>query len=116
MNGDNHPNNPYKPDFTKGDYLLEYQSFIDSIGIAHENAGNDVSPLEWKSGNCFWALDTSGDQCNSFHTHRGKSGQLGIHVAFKEPLAKAVTVLVYQTYHSVVKVDSDYNVIVDQLA
>ena len=71
-NGELHPNEEFKPAFQKGDYLREYQSFIDSIGIQHDNAGNDLNPEEWKSGNCFWALDTSGDMCNNFHTHRSK--------------------------------------------
>ena len=107
VNGETHPSSLFNPNFSNGDYMREYANFMDVIGIAAENSGNDITPQEFADSCTVFALDLSADTCNSFHTHILSNGVIGIEMSFSKPLEKPIQVLTYQIYHKVLRVDKD---------
>ena len=69
--------------------------------------GVDITPKNFKSGKMFIAYDSSGDMCNSFHTHALKNGNIGCEFSFKSSLSKPIKLIVFSVFHMQVTLDKD---------
>ena len=115
VNGENSPNAPYKPNFSTGNYMREYDDFLTNIGVGNENAGNMVTVEHYKSNCCFFVYDGSPLLCNNTHDHTPPSGQIGLELGFTSPLSKAVKLIAYQVHPSAVTIDEERNVKVGKI-
>ena len=79
VNGNTIPSTVFQPDFEKGKYVREYRHFLDSCGIAHENASNSISLKQFGNGKTFFVYDLSPDMCNAYHNHMHQNEYLVDH-------------------------------------
>lgn len=100
----------FKPDFTDGICIKEYRSFLDNIGIAHENETNGITLEDFKSNSCFFAFDLSPDLCNGFCGHGYQHGTVDISLGFKAALEDNVSVVVYSSTSEILAIDKERNV------
>ena len=106
-NGVSIPPAAYQPDFTKDKYMREYRSFIDSIGIGHEDESVEISPTQWKTVKNLWAYDLSPMLCNGYHLHSPESGYIDIDLAFNTELPDTVILLVYSVFNTTLFINKE---------
>lgn len=116
INGVQTPNEPYAFDFSTADQPATstrgYQSLFKDTGIHYFDRGHQISKKFFDKGCFILATDLTADRS----TESGACGNLlnqgtvRIEARFKKALAKAVTVLIYAEYDSIIKIDKNRNV------
>lgn len=59
MNGENRPYTAFSPNWASGDFVREYMSTLESVGIGVANYGIDYSLEKFAGGKTLMALDLS---------------------------------------------------------
>ena len=107
MNNENHPATEYKPEWENNDFVREFIALHDQIGIRRLNSGIDIKLDDFKTSNCFWALDLSADLCNNAHTHLAHTGTIGVEITFKKELSESFQMIEYGVFHTALVIDKD---------
>lgn len=110
INGEPFLPTSFQPNFTTNNYYREYRWFLDNIGIAHDDEGNNIKLEDFKSNSCFFAFDLSPELCNSYHIHTPPQGSMDLVVGFTENTTANLTCLVYASFNEAVSIDKDRNV------
>lgn len=105
------PRVPYTPDFGLGLFSRE-------LFALHQNTGKNapervlkIGEAYFKNGKTFFAFDLSPDQCNGYHTHIGRRGDLELEMEWKYELTSNIVVLIHQTFDQIVSIDPQSSVV-----
>lgn len=101
---------PFTPDFSENNFTREYRNFMDNIGIQHENESNWIGRGEYMNNSCFWPFDLTPCQCNGFHLHSTKMGNMDLSLGFKTATTENLHMIMYGSFNSVIQIDSLRNV------
>lgn len=106
VNGDQSTNLPIHLDWTSNVYIQLYNNLFYGLGIANDDAGIDLSRIEYKKHPLM--------VFNLRHTKEGfpnpKHGNVKLELKFGANNQGAITVLVYAEYQSVLHIDNNKNV------
>ncbi len=111
LNGEPIITTPFRPDYSKGDCVREYQWFLANTGCK-ESYSNDISLEDFKANSCFYSLDLTADLCNNFYLHPTESGTFDMHIGFKANLTENLTCIIYSSYNEFILIDKNRNVTV----
>ena len=95
--------------------MREYENLMECIGVSKDNTGAAITPQDFKTGCMILALDTSGDRCNSFHTHMLKSGQIRCTFSYATAPTKPLKLIVLHVYHKIATIDRDRSLKIDYI-
>ena len=113
LNGIQYPEKAFTPDFDKGLYIREYLSLFESTNQDNIDSCITLSRENFVRGNNIFAVNFAPDLtsgcCASGHVNQIKFGSLRLQVRFKKPLDKAITVLVYLDYDSIIEINQERN-------
>lgn len=113
VNGNQIPSDPYKPEWVSYTGAnREYRALCDNVGIMHGRNVNSVTLDLFKGGAFFLAFDLSPDQCNGYHNHMKKTGQIDLFLRFKTALAKSARVFMFINYEAELKISPSREVLV----
>jgi hypothetical protein len=112
INGEPYYKQPLQPNYEKGNYLTEYQSMLENLGVHHTNTNFVISMEQFKNGYNFYCFDFTPDLCNSYHNHYTKQGQIDIELHWAKDLAQNIKMIVYSTYNQTLTIDCDYNCLI----
>ena len=100
-----------QPDYANANYVVEYSKLFEVMPHYQKEPPN-IEYLEYKDGYCIYVFDLekSKDECYSNPLRRG---QTRLTIKFLTALTEPVTVLVYGTFESLMKIDEARNVIVE---
>lgn len=115
--GNQIPSQPLTPDFTHPKsplYVTAYHSLFSGTGIHFKDEGININRSEYPGGYCLYAFDLT----PNLSSHTGlwnlqKTGSLRIEIRFKSELAKAVNLIVYSEFDSLIEIDKYRNVQTD---
>lgn len=101
---------PLKLDFGNNQSLLGFYTLLTSSGVAHQDLGIGVNREDYiKSSEALFAFNlcpAAEDDVFSIH----KTGNIRFDIQFKNPLPKAISVIVYAEFNSVLEIDKDRQV------
>lgn len=104
IDGMSDPGKPYEPDFGNELVSREIRALYDNTGITTSDTGYSISSEDFRNGSTFFAWDLSPDKCNGFHNHEKKEGRtVDIDLAFANALPENITVLVYASFETDIK-------------
>ncbi len=117
LNGDPYPVRAYQPDYTNEIFSREFYSLYDNVD---QNDGNfhpsDLEFSEFKTNSCFYAFDFSPDRsvgCSSGHISLPKQGNLKIEIRFSTAPTKALKLMVFAEFDSLIEITKNREVITD---
>ena len=118
VNSEPHPQRPYTPDFSKDLYNREYFALFENLDQSHMGFGTiDIEHTEFLNNNCFFAFDFSADKDSGCgigtHLSMGKFGSLRIEVHFKTTPTKALKLIIFAEFDSVIEINKHREVICD---
>ncbi len=113
VNGKQFPATPLQPNFEEGDYMRSYMTLFEAHGTKHANVGNDISREEYASGYTIWSFHLGAEMCDSHRVDLTEEGHLKIDIRFKEPLKKAVNVIVFGEFDNIIEIDHSRRVVKD---
>src|SRR5271170_7868818 len=117
VNGKSHPLTPFRPVYTgnRTNWLREYSSLFDAMGIHHGNSGIDIHRDDYPNGYCLYGFDLSPNKSASLSSpvNLVKRGNLRIEMQFSEELPQAMMCMLFAEYDNVMTIDGDRNVYVD---
>ena len=106
VNGVNEPTELYKLDTTSGDKADMFANFIENTGVSVDDREFGISLEDYYGGSFLLAWDRTPDKCNRFHRHAMDSGSIDINIKLGSALNKPVSVIVYATYSSDIKINN----------
>ena len=113
LNGIQYPEKAFTPDFDKGLYIREYLSLFEATNQDNIDSCITLTRENFVRGNNIFAVNFAPDLtsgcCASGHVNQIKFGSLRLQVRFKKPLDKAITVLVYLDYDSIIEINQERN-------
>jgi hypothetical protein len=117
VNGISHPTIPFTPQYTgdRANWIREYSSLFDGMGIYHGNRGLDITYEDYPNGYCLYCLDltptlSAGD---SSHATLVYDGDVRMEFQFQTALPHAVSCVVYAEFDSSLQIDKSRNVFID---
>lgn len=114
VDSDQIPSTALTPDYGNGNYIREYQTLFDALGLWKTDRGICISRNEYPEGFTLYAFDLTPTQascCGAFNLLR--QGNLKLEMRFKEPLKETVSVVLHLTYENMLEVDGARNVVYD---
>ncbi|KAE8752845.1 hypothetical protein FOCC_FOCC000583 [Frankliniella occidentalis] len=109
INGVQVPARGLNPDFTHArstKYADCYQTLFSGSGVHHKDEGNGIDREAYPGGNCFLIFDLSPDRSShEGHWNLQQTGCLRIELRFKRDLVKAVNLVVYAEFQSLIEID-----------
>lgn len=132
VNGVHEPDDRYKMDVNKGDYVKIYNDFMENtgkkiksifsnfhyfyfLGVATDDRDFWVNPHDYINGSFLVVFDRTKDKCNRFHRHHPDSGTIDINIRLRDQTSSTSTIIVYATYSSDIIIDKDNKVFVEKL-
>ncbi|XP_054162179.1 uncharacterized protein F54H12.2-like [Oppia nitens] len=113
LNGIQYPEKAFTPDFDKNLYVREYISLFEATNQDNVDSCITLKRQDFPKGNNIFAVnfnpDLSSGCCATGYVNPIKHGNLRLQLRFKEPLANAITVLVYLDYDALLEIDYDRN-------
>lgn len=113
LNGIQYPEKAFTPDFDKGLYVREYLSLFEATNQDNIDSCITLDRENFVNGNNIFAINFAPDLtsgcCESGHVNPIKFGALRLQVRFKKPLDRAITVLVYLDYDSILEINQERN-------
>ncbi|OXA40149.1 hypothetical protein Fcan01_24897 [Folsomia candida] len=101
---------PLKLDFENNQSLLCFYTLLTSSGVAHQDLGIGINRDDYiNSSKALFAFNLcplADDDVFSIH----KTGNIRFDIQFKKPLAKAVSVIVYAEFNSMLEIDKERQV------
>jgi hypothetical protein len=117
MNGKSFPLTPFKPVYTgtNVNYMREYASLFDAMGIYHANKGLDISRDEYPNGYCLYGYDVSPNKSAAVSSPINliKQGTVRIELQFGAELEEAYVCVLFAEFDNLISIDADRNVFVD---
>lgn len=111
------PSQPLTPDFTHAtapSYLAAYHTLFSGTGLHFKDEGNSIPREEYPQGYTLYAFDLTPDlSSHTGHWNLQKNGGLRVEVRFKKDLPKAVNLILYSEFDSLIEVDKYRNVQTD---
>ena len=104
------------PDYGNSQYIREYQSIFDGLGLWKTDKGIPINREDYPNGYALYAFDLTPTQAGSgtsscFNLLR--QGNLKLEMKFKEPLAEVINVILHLTYENMLEIDGARNVVYD---
>jgi len=109
INGEPLHSRALQPDFTDGSAITYFKWFLDNTGQKYK-ASNGVTYEEFIKNTFFLCYDLSPDQSNGFYKFIQDNGTVDIHLGFKKPLTKNVTMITFATYSETLCIDKNRNI------
>ncbi len=113
LNGIQYPEKAFTPDFDKGLYVREYLSLFEATNQDNIDSCITLNREKFVKGNNIFAVNFAPDLtsgcCATGHVNPIKFGSLRLQLRFKKPLDKAITVLVYLDYDSILEINQERN-------
>lgn len=83
VNGKHEPDQPYKIDINRGDYIHLYDDFMVNSGVSNDDRDLWITPEDFIGGNFLVIFDRSFDKCNRYHRHPTDSGSIDINIKLR---------------------------------
>lgn len=100
---------PLTFDFANDDYMSGYIGLYKNI----REAPNDISYLEYKTGNTLFAYDLTPDLCCSDHYNLSKDGSLDLDVTMSKTHDKSITIIAYLEFDNIIEINNKRQIIFD---
>lgn len=113
LNGIQYPEKAFTPDFGKGLYVREYLNLFEATNQDNIDSCINLNREAFLKGNNIFAVNFAPDLqsgcCSSGYVNPIKFGSLRLQVRFNKPLEKAITVLVYLDYDTLLEINQERN-------
>jgi hypothetical protein len=117
VNGTCHPLTPFRPTYggERQNWLREYNSLFDSLGIHYGNSGIDINRDDYPLGYCLYGFDLTPNWSASVAApvNLDKSGSVRIEFQLSEALTTAYSCIVFTEFDNIITIDNDRNVFVN---
>lgn len=114
LNGKSFPSTPHTPIFTgnNANFMREFYSLFDSLGIHHGNKGLPINRNEYPEGFCMYSSDLTSNRSagNGAQINLIKQGTLGIKMQFSDDLDVAYTLVTVAELDAMYEIDKMRNV------
>lgn len=111
VDGTQHPAIPFTPDFDQKHCLREYQELFNVLDADNMDPTLDLTYESFMADRCIYAFQFSPDCSNGpedgGHVNPIGYGSLSLHLRFHEKLPKAVNLLMYCEFDSMLEIDRD---------
>jgi hypothetical protein len=105
------PNQPLKMDFAHRDFIVAYNSLLDTAGKTEANTPFDISPSRFSDGFTILAFNLESSAVDSLDSWvRPISAHARLELRFNSPLPEAINVLMLGVYPQVMYIDKARNV------
>ena len=108
INNERYPRVPLRPSFDSTQWTSlvgrEYWRFFSEVGKLTFK-GFLANKENFTNGHTLFPFDLTPDQCNMFHAHVKKVGDLGIEMGFKNPTPENATLVGFLTYNQVISLN-----------
>lgn len=114
-NGQNVPLEPIELDFKNNEFLMGYFSLMHGTGLWSKNKSNDILPLkDFEDGYALFCFDLSPNGNNGSYFNLVQEGTLGLHIKLKKASEKSITIITYMEYDTILEIDSNRNVYLNE--
>lgn len=115
VDSDQFPAKPLQPNFENDQYIEAFYSLFTGTNIHYSDNGNGLDLVEYKNGFSLFALDISPDltASNTNHWSVNKQGQLRLELGFSKPLPETVSLIIFAEFQSLIQIDKNRHVLVD---
>lgn len=115
LNGIQYPEKAFTPNYDKSLYMREYLSLFEATNQDNIDTCITSNRENYVRGNNIYAVnftpDLSSGCCSTGYVNPRKNGTLRLHLGFRRPLPKAITVLVYLEFDSIIEINRERNLI-----
>ena len=112
VDGQSNGNEVLQPNYTTGNYVNAYSKLLDSTPTNQKELPN-ISYYDFKRGYAIYVLDVN-KRMEGDYTKPVRRGQTRLNIKFSTALTHDVSVIVYGTFDSLMKIDHSKNVYVEQ--
>ena len=104
---------PFKFNFDESKFLLGYYSLFTGIETSLIS-GNDITIEDYKNGYTLLALNLNQDGTSNLdHLNLDRFGNLRLSFKFRKSLAKAITLILYYEFDSIMEITRNKTVVLD---
>lgn len=104
---------PVKTNYGTGEYVQAYFRLFTGTNKINRDEGNDILFDEFPNGYCLYAFDLTPDLCEGQNFNLVKQGTVRLAIKFSDAPARALSVLCYAEFESLIEIDRSRNVIFD---
>ena len=119
LDGTQHPHQAFEPNFDKKLYVREFSALFEATNQDSTDNCIEIDRQSYIKGNNIFAVNFSPELgsgcCSSGYANPVKYGSIRLHVKFRTPLAKTITILVYLDYDALIQIDHERNSIYDSI-
>lgn len=109
VNGIQYPARAFQPKFEEGLFVREYMSLFKALNQNTTETFIDITQSDCKTDKFILAINYAPDLSNGMgavgHASQQQHGSMSIHLKFSKPLPKAINVLVYCEFDTVLEID-----------
>lgn len=111
VNGERIPNKAFEPNYTTGQYIREYNSLFEGMGIGFSDKTIDIKRADYSRGFTVYIFDLTPDQNAKGSISPPRNGSLRLEAKFSAALAATTNVLLYAEFESYIEIDKFLNII-----
>jgi hypothetical protein len=107
-------NKSLKTDFENNQFIEAYSNFLQTTGmLAANNFTNGITQDDYKNGKTIFFFNTTSDTSSDAHFDLVRNGNIRIELTFDQPLKKSVNVVLIASKPSIIKVDANRNLTIE---
>ena len=115
VNSDRYPARPFTPNFAKDDFVEAYESLFVGMGVKSDSSKSmDIKRDEYPGGYTLYVLALCPSNPESPSLDLYEKGPIRLEVKFGAFLPHPVTAIVYAEYETMLEIDKDRNIILQQ--
>lgn len=104
--GQTFPAHPLRLDFVNGHYLQAYMQLFQTLGLAGDNTGNNITRADFGKTHCIFAFDLTDDSSDGSHWSPIREGTTSVEIQFGQNLpASGVQVIIYAEFDNLLSID-----------
>ena len=100
VDGVKYPEDGLKLDVKNNDTANMFAEFLENTGVGNEDREFGISEFDYYHGSFLIAFDRTTDQCNRFHRHEPKQGNIDLVIHSDTATTQTLVAIVYCTYSS----------------
>ena len=105
VNGNYTLKKPLQLNYDENIYIRAYHNLMTVCDKTHSDAGNDITPEQFKNSLCLYAFDLTPDLCHGDGVHLMRTSDTTIELTFDQALPETVSAMVYCEYDDLLRID-----------